>query len=255
MGYSSDQYIEMMEDDEYDKKVEWIQEKLGDDADEYTPGWYELSDQYDEIKYYESENYEPSYEEYGDYLSVYGKSPYDLFNEIITNSNELYSIEVSKQANKNLLVMLYGHIVAATEAYLSSSFINAVNESETVLRKLVENDPKFASIKFTIKEIYEKKETLKDYVSGYLKDFVFHDIYKVKPMYKDVLGIDFGDVGWLFRAVLLRHHCVHRAGYDKDGNEVDISGESIKELSNNCKVFVDSIENEIVKLPKGEPPF
>jgi hypothetical protein len=230
MGYWSDKHIEMQEKAAQEEKEEWIREKLGDpDADEFTEGWYELEEEYDQMKMYEYDR-----EEYEDYLSVFGKSAYDLFNEIIANSNELIEIKVLNKVQKNLLVMLFGHIVAATEAYLSSTFIKSVNDSGDILRKLVETDPIFAQKKFSIKEIFERKEALKDDVANYLKDIIFHEIHRVKPMYKDVLGIDFGDVEWLFKAVILRHHCVHRAGYDKDGNEIEITTVIVKEFSSKC---------------------
>jgi hypothetical protein len=257
MGYWSDKHIEMQEIAEQEKKREWILGKLGDpEADEFTTGWYELEEEYDQMILSDKDRLEyEEYEEYEDYLSVFGKSAYDLFNEIIANSNELLDVKLSNRVLKNLLVMLFGHIVAATEAYLSSTFIQSVNNSEDVLRKLVETDPNFAQRKFSIKEIFEKKEALKDDVANYLKDIIFHEIHRVKPMYKDVLGINFGDVDWLFKAVILRHHCVHRAGYDKDGNEIEITTAIVKELAVNCKKLVDKIENEMIKLPKGEPPF
>lgn len=251
MGYSSDRYIEMQEEAAREEKDEWIREKLGNpDADEFTSGWDDLEEEYEKMKMHEMNR-----DEYEDYLSVFGKTPYELFNEIIENSNELLKVEVTVKAQKNLLVMLYGHIVAATESYLSSTFIQSVNDSEEILRKLVETDPKFAQRKFSIKDIFEKKEGLKDDVANYLKDLIFHEIHRVKPMYKDVLGIDFGDVDWLFKAVILRHHCVHRAGYDKDGNEIEITVDIVQELSDNCKSLVDKIESEVTNLPKGEPPF
>ena len=65
-------------------------------------------------------------------------------------------------------------------------------------------------------------------------------------MYKDVLDIDFGDdIRWLFDAVILRHDCVHRAGYDKDGNEVELDKEKVALLINKCKQLVENIEAEL----------
>lgn len=52
-------------------------------------------------------------------------------------------------------------------------------------------------------------------------------------MYETVLNHKFSDLSWLFKAVEIRHHCVHRAGYSKDGEKVDISVESIADLLNN----------------------
>ena len=96
---------------------------------------------------------------------------------------------------------------------------------------------------------------MRDDVGKYLQDLIFHKIDKVEPMYKSVLGINFGDVKWLFEAVALRHHCVHRAGYDKDGNEVNLGKENIELLISSCSKLVTNIEAEVKKLPSLNNQF
>jgi hypothetical protein len=145
--------------------------------------------------------------------------------------------------------MLHAHIVTTVEAYLSSTFIEKALSTELFMRKLVETDPEFAKRKFTIKEIFTKRDSLKDDLRQYLKDLIFHDVAKVKEMYKSVLEIDFGEIGWLFQAVVLRHDCVHRAGYDKDGNEVPLTKTSIKELIEQCAALVHEVESSVMSLP------
>jgi hypothetical protein len=71
---------------------------------------------------------------------------------------------------------------------------------------------------------------------------------KIKPMYSEVLSFDFGDISWLFRAVRVRHDCVHRAGYDKEGTPVTVSVESIKELVNNCRTVAEKIDAHVQEL-------
>ncbi len=237
--------MQMQEAEEAEEaKAEWIRERLDDpEADEYADGWYKLEEEYEGYLYEQAflqDYYGTSYSQ--DDWGVVGKSRFQIFNEVIESSREIISLPVGHTTYKNLLVMVYGHVIAAVEAYLSSTFIDMIISSESLLRKLVESDPEFAKRKFTMTEIFNKQEELKEDVTTYLKDLVFHKIEKIKPMYKHVLGIDFGDVRWLFEAVLLRHHCVHRAGYDKDGNEVGLNQEKIQSLINCCSTLVSSIE-------------
>jgi hypothetical protein len=63
------------------------------------------------------------------------------------------------------------------------------------------------------------------------------------------LEVDFGEVKWLFQAILIRHHCVHRAGYDKDGNEVYLRKEDVIALINNSFELVHKIESVLMGLP------
>lgn len=166
----------------------------------------------------------------------------DVFKTQISSVESLLSVEIEGDAKFSMHVMLYGHVVAAVEAYLSSTFIHNVTNSERLIRKLVETDPTFSKRTFTLKEIFEKRESLKLTVANYLKDLIFHDLKKIKPMYRDVFEYDFGDISWLFQAVLVRHHCVHRAGYDKDGNKIEVSDEVLRNLVSKSLELVEALE-------------
>lgn len=166
----------------------------------------------------------------------------DVFKAQISSVESLLSIEIEGDAKFSVHVMLYGHVVAAVEAYLSSTFIHNVTNSERLIRKLVETDPTFSKRTFTLKEIFEERESIKLTVANYLKDLIFHDLKKIKPMYRDVFEYDFGDISWLFQAVLVRHHCVHRAGYDKDGNKIEVSDEVLRDLVSKSVELVEALE-------------
>ena len=144
--------------------------------------------------------------------------------------------------------MLYGHVVAALEGYLASTFIDKVTSpnNSKLLRKVVESDPKFNKDHFKLREIFEIRERLENIIKKHLREVIFHKIDKVKSMYKSVLDIDFGDdIKWLFQAVLLRHDCVHRAGYDKEGEEIEINSEIIENLITRCSNLVIYIEGKL----------
>lgn len=240
MGLAKQRWMEQQEDD----KITWIQKQLNDpDADEYTDGWTELEERYDATHAFSSDFH------YQDDWSVFGKSRIEIFDANIQASKEILALTLSISASKNLLVMLHAHVVTAIEAYLSSTFISTALSTDEFMRKLVETDPELAKRKFTFKELFAKRENLKNELSQYLKDLIFHDIEKVKPMYWSVFDIDFGDIDWLFKAVSLRHHCVHRSGYDKDGNEVPLTKDSIEELINKSSELIHKIESMVIALP------
>ena len=240
MGIGSNLAVELAEQRYFDEKREWIIQQTGnDDIDEFSPEWDELSDAFDELTSGEFE--------YDDW-HVEGKSRIEIFDETILASKEVLSYDFSPVVSKNILVMLHGHIIAAVEAYLSSTFIDLTLSSDEYIRKLVESDPEFAERKFTVKEIFTTKENLNQSVGKYLQDLIFHNISKVSKLYESVLSIDFGQITWLYKAVSLRHHCVHRAGYDKDGNEVNMSRLKIHELLANAGTLVHSIEKQVKAL-------
>jgi hypothetical protein len=176
---------------------------------------------------------------------ICSKTQIEIFNNQIKSVEKLLAVEVDIETYFSLLVMLHGHVVAAIEAYLASTFIHQVTNSDELTRKLIETDPTFSKVKFTLKEIFEKQEGLKLTVATYLKDLIFHDLKKVKPMYKDVLNCEFGDIAWLFKAVATRHHCVHRAGFDKEGKQAELSIVSIKELVAKSVELTSEIEKKV----------
>lgn len=232
-----------MEQQDEDRQA-WIREQLGDEEiDENSAEWEQLSEAYDEMLA------RTDTEEYYDDWSVQGKSRLDLFNANIQATIEVLELSYTFAYQKNVLVMLHTHVITALEAYLSSTFIEFSLSNDDFMQKLVETDPEIAKQKFTLKELFTKRESLKDDLQKYLKDLIFHDIAKVKEMYLSVLDIDFGEVDWLFKAVNLRHDCVHRAGYDKEGNEVELTGVSITELINHSLALVQHIESVIISLP------
>lgn len=235
--------MERLEDEAWEKRAEWIRERLNNPkADEDTEGWDELSEEFDQ------EHQFHYHDQYEDDWVVEGKSRLEIFDENIEATLEILNQSVKPQYEKNLIVMLFGHVVATLEAYLSSTFIQYALSSEEHMRRLVENDPEFAKRKFTVQEIFTKREELKGDLSEYLKGLIFHDIAKVKPLYQSVLNIDFSDVKWLFHAVQVRHHCVHRAGYDKDGNEVDLKKDDVVKLTCKANDLVHEIESILTSM-------
>jgi hypothetical protein len=156
------------------------------------------------------------------------------YQKIMIDIVSLLNVTIPGDAKTTLHIMLYAQAVTAVEAYLSGIFIHTVVNSNDLIRKLVETDPQLAKQQFSLKEIFTQWEGLKILVAKYLKGLIFHNPEKVKPMYKAVLGIDFGDIGWLFKAVLIRHDCVHRNDVDKEGNPAGIEKDHIIELIKKC---------------------
>lgn len=170
-----------------------------------------------------------------------------IFKKHMRSINSLLSQQLDEDTSFSLYVMIYAYIIAAMESYLSSLFIHEVLNSEKLIKKLLESDAIFAKEKFTLREIYSQQEKLKTTVSEYLKSLIFHDIAKVKPMYKNVLDFNFNDIDWLFKAVKKRHDCAHRAGYDKENNKIMITKDEIEELMRNCSNLTEAINIHIVK--------
>lgn len=241
----------MMEAWEDEAMVEWIEDNIGEDAGEVgSEAWenavQEFHDYHERHRIMEMEDYYQSERDYEWYLQE--KSPLLNFQSQMQNIKDLLKVETTNQAHFSLLVMLHAHTIASLESYLASTFMQKVLNSDVFMRKLVESDGDIPTKTFTLKDIYIQHERIKGVVAKYLKHLIFHKIGKISPMFKEVLGIDFGNVEWLFKAVALRHHCVHRAGIDYDGNQIDVTPESILILISNANLLVENIDHSINKM-------
>jgi len=246
---------EMMRQEELQPMYDWIEENYGDDAgEEGSEEWEEAVQAFDQYCKHQQRQEEERYRQDEDELEwyIYSQSQIGVFNTQMQSISELLNVQVYNETQFSLLVMLHAHAVASVESYLASTFIHKVTNSEELIRKLVETDPTFSKIKLTLKDIYQKQESLKLTVATYLKELIFHNLKKVKPMFKEVLDCDFGDISWLFLAVNTRHHCVHRAGLDKDGKRVNISVDSVKVLVSQSIMLVHSVEAKITEILSDE---
>lgn len=179
-----------------------------------------------------------------------------ILNSHLDSAEGLLKIDVGQHNAFSLTVMIYGHVVAATEGFLSSVFIKTTTGSEEMIRRLVETDPKFSEMQFSMSQLFKERESIKDTVAVYLQNLIFHDLKKIKPMYKSVLGLDLGEIGWLFKAVSKRHDCVHRAGYGKDGSQLTFDEGELVTLIQKVRDLCESTMATLTELEENRSsPF
>jgi hypothetical protein len=262
MGIGSNWAVEVAEEK---AKEEWIMKRLKTSYSDDTSEEYEkLAIAYEERDFDEiADNYDNSLAEmafedylaeveYAEYLKSISSSHSQVFDEKIASIEKIMTLTIDEKIDKDLLIMLYGHTISTIEGYIYATFFNNVIQSDELLKKLVETDK--VLIKRTIKltDFFIKNQPADDVVKStitkHLKDIVYHKIDRIQVMYKDVLGIDFGNVEWLFKAVSIRHDCVHRAGYSQDGKETKIKKEQLTALIRNCRNFVFKV-NENLAFP------
>jgi len=176
---------------------------------------------------------------------LYTDSHYVILRRHLDSVNTLINVKVPAAAEFSMLVMAHGHIVSAVEGYLAGTFIHEVTRSDELIKKLVEVNRDLGKQRFSLNEIYIQSNNLKITVATYLKNLIFHDLKRVIPIYRDVLGHDFGDLRWLFNGVKLRHDCVHRAGYNKDGEPVNITKNTLIVLLERVTALVESVEETV----------
>lgn len=244
--------MEDIQDDELNERiVEWVfNEYEIEDFDEGHPHWDDYRDRYFEEHQFESDEPDDTYwfEEFeAQWRSVDGKTPHELFLISMHESQALLDSSHLDDPAHHVLSMLYGHIVASIEGYLYATFRELVLNDDDLSMRLVNNDNTFSDRKINVTHLFGryKDDTHRKLIDEYLQDVLFHKIERVSFMYKKVLEVDFGKVEWLYRAVEMRHDCVHRAGFDKEGDKVELDKSTISELIEQSSIFIEVIERKV----------
>jgi hypothetical protein len=130
----------------------------------------------------------------------------------------------------SLTEMVFAHRISAMEAYLGDTMINSVQADSAAFGRLLTLNKDLEKEKFTLAEIHASPNFVNSKVRAYLRSLMWHNLPKADVLYKLVLGINlFAMIGeaktaLLLKAVEYRHDCVHRNGYDKDGNRLQVFG-------------------------------
>jgi hypothetical protein len=149
--------------------------------------------------------------------------------------------------------MLYANIITCLETYLGDALIATVSSSRRFMRKFVETFHGFKDIKFSLNEVFAKRDTIDEVAIRAMADVLYHDLAKVNGIYRDTLGVTFPiDIGDLYRAVDVRHDIVHRNGKKKDGSFHAISPDAVEKLAEQVSAFVAEIQRQITDI-RHEP--
>lgn len=197
-------------------------------------GEIEGVDDVEVIEEYEDENYESDNDFY---------TYYDIHIEDTMKAVDAIG-DLPPQVKSILYRTLYANLIACMESYLSDKLIQAVLKDKESKRKFVETFKDYREEKFSISDIFAKYDNMDQYIKRSLKDVIYHNLPKVKGIYKDALDIDLGDVSELMKCVSIRHHIVHRNGKDKEGNSICIEKEDVEDLADKLSVFIENIERQ-----------
>lgn len=174
---------------------------------------------------------------------------YDNFSSAILDIEKLLETKIDSPYENCFFRLLFVNVITALETYLSDAFIHSVVPSESLMRKFVESTPEFKSEKIPLADVYKAVEEIEQKAKSYLVDVVWHNLGRIKPMYRDVLGIVFeSDLGDLTRAILKRHDIVHRNGKTKSGEEILITKKDVTDLISKVESFAQEIDQKISEV-------
>ncbi len=169
------------------------------------------------------------------------------FTSAIRDVRCLLSTDVPDEAASKFYSLLFINAITALEAYLSDKFIKRVMNDNEALRKFVESAPDFGTEKIPLSQVLKVVEAIKIRVRSHLSDMVWHNLGRIKPIYRSTLGVDLGDIEPIMKAITKRHDLVHRNGQDKDGNFIHVTVGEVDEIISLAESLVNDIEKQLVE--------
>lgn len=177
-------------------------------------------------------------------------NPHSIFMNSYHHTGDLLADHGSAYGDFLLNRMVFSHQVTALEAYLGDTLINEVMGDADALQRLIVKADELRDAKFTLAQIASSPDLVKSTVRAYLRDILYHNLAKVDALYYIAFGFRIltlvKDKSSLLKAVSLRHDCVHRNGFDKDGKELNVfTKEFVQTVADLIRDFVDSIEQAV----------
>lgn len=183
-------------------------------------------------------------------------NPFKVFMDSYHHTGVLMA-DIGKDDGRYLVNrLIFSHQVTALEAYLGDTLLNVVASDAGAMQRLIDGDDELSKQKFTLAEIRIEPGLVERKVREHLRTILYHNLAKVDVLYGIALGIRILSLTDkkpdLFRAVMLRHDCVHRNGFDKDGLELStFTREFVRETADIIRSLVESIERAIRERPRG----
>jgi hypothetical protein len=177
-------------------------------------------------------------------------NPYSIFINSYYHTGDLLADHGGVSGESLLNRMIFSHQVTALEAYLGDTLINEVMGDKDAMYNLIAKADELKDEKFTLADIANSPDLVQSTVRKYLRTILYHNLTKVDVLYNIALGIRIlnlsKDKSILFKVVNLRHDCVHRNGFDKDGKEITVFTKNfVQEIADHIRDFVDGIEKAV----------
>lgn len=183
-----------------------------------------------------------------DYSEIVESNPsfFDTFCTQIEANKRLFENSVlAPDLEIALNKLLFANLITCLETYLSDALINTVLDNECYLKRFVENFKDYKNLSFKLCDIYKKMECLKKQVKEDLFALMYHNLSKIKAIYKTTLNIDFpNNIDDVMKKIYVRHHLVHRNGKDQDGNQIIITKDELNQTYDLIYNFVKEIDNQ-----------
>lgn len=153
--------------------------------------------------------------------------------------------KMDQSLHKFQLMMIYGFCVTSLEAYLSDVFAKRVMSDQNLKKKYLQSEQSLKEQKISLSQVYDQYQKIDDVIKKEIADTTFHNLPRVKWLFKEVLNVDIGDISTLAKFIHKRHDFVHRGGKDTEGQEVTTTEREVEDLIKAVEDFCAAIDAQI----------
>ena len=135
--------------------------------------------------------------------------------------------------------LYFSNVFSLLEQYLYRLFMGEISSNGHAMTRLSTLN-KFQKVTVSISSLLN--HGVESYLINAVKNQVWHRFNDVEVLYKRVMGIQFNVSGILLGKLNIRHHIVHRNGFDLENNPIEISDVDLRhciEVVNDFIVDVD----------------
>jgi hypothetical protein len=191
----------------------------------------------------------PSDDEYISNIISENISPYSNYvNSIEKVENHINSLKTITLQDNYLYKLLFANVITILETFLLDFIINKVFNNKEYLIKFVSNCKEFKETKISYSDIYKEHSGIEEKVKKLLFSYSWHNLGKIKPIYEMVFDLSLPKIDKLMGSIMKRHDIVHRNGKSKDGSEIFITVDDIRNVIIETNNFVNYIDDSIDKF-------
>jgi hypothetical protein len=222
-----DRFGKVVGDDVIQEVVDELHQQVGD---EWAPLQFRAPREYDE--------------DYGVVVET-SDQPLARLRERLAQSKQILSLQGDIAAQVLARRLAFASVITGLESFLWETVAYWVDEDDTSIINIVTKIPFFRDQTLKLGEIFAKRETLRNDIKAYLQDLVWHRWNQVAPLFTLGLGIESPGFKQFEDALKKRHDIVHRSGFSKTGERIDVDVAEIESLCEQIIGFASEINEKL----------
>jgi hypothetical protein len=161
------------------------------------------------------------------------------FSEFQTKMGLLSSL--ISNADQFHLQLYYSNVVSVMEKYLYDLYVGEITSCDSAFKEMCKLQ-KFSTQKYPLLEVLN--QDIKAKVINSVQNLVWHRLNDLDPLFKKTINTKMNISQALKNKLALRHHFIHRNGYDLQGNAVVLTEQDVVDTIQIITDFIQDIDKK-----------